>query len=206
MPEAATTPEEARLSDRLEGWLLSPEPKTLGSLTELFGQKSFAVLFVLLLAVPALPLPTGGVTHAFELIAMVLALELIVGRRTVWLPERWRQRELSAETRKRFADKLLPRIRWIERHSRARLAFLLSYRLSGVLYGAVTLVLVVTAFVAPPFTGLDTLPSLGVVLISLGVLLEDPILGLAGLLVGAVGVLAVFFLGKEAIHLVRNLL
>ena len=205
MPEAATTPEEARLSDRLEGWLRSPEPKTLGSLTELFGQKSFAVLFVLLLAVPALPLPTGGVTHVFELIAMVLALELIIGRRTVWLPERWSQRELSAETRKRFADKLLPRIRWIERHSRARLAFLLSYRLSGVLYGAVTLVLVVTAFVAPPFTGLDTLPSLGVVLISLGVLLEDPILGLAGLLVGAAGVLAVFFLGKEAIHLVRNL-
>jgi hypothetical protein len=205
MPEAATTPEEARLSDRLEGWLRSPESKTLGSLTELFGQKSFAVLFVLLLAVPALPLPTGGVTHVFELIAMVLALELIIGRRTVWLPERWSQRELSAETRKRFADKLLPRIRWIERHSRARLAFLLSYRLSGVLYGAVTLVLVITAFVAPPFTGLDTLPSLGVVLISLGVLLEDPILGLAGLLVGAAGVLAVFFLGKEAIHLVRNL-
>ena len=205
MPEAATTPEEARLSDRLEGWLRSPEPKTLGSLTELFGQKSFAVLFVLLLAVPALPLPTGGVTHVFELIAMVLALELIIGRRTVWLPERWSQRELSAETRKRFADKLLPRIRWIERHSRARLAFLLSYRLSGVLYGAVTLVLVITAFVAPPFTGLDTLPSLGVVLISLGVLLEDPILGLAGLLVGAAGVLAVFFLGKEAIPLVRNL-
>jgi hypothetical protein len=205
MPEAATTPEEARLSDRLEGWLRSPEPKTLGSLTELFGQKSFAVLFVLLLAVPALPLPTGGVTHVFELIAMVLALELIVGRRTVWLPERWRQRELSAETRTRFADKLLPRIRWIEGHSRARLTFLLSYRLSGVLYGAVTLVLVVTAFVAPPFTGLDTLPSLGVVLVSLGVLLEDPILGLAGLVIGAAGVLAVFFLGREAIHLVRNL-
>ena len=64
--------------------------------------------------------------------------------------------------------------------------------------------LVVTAFVAPPFTGLDTLPSLGVVLISLGVLLEDPILGFIGLLIGAVGVFAVVFLGKEAIHLVRG--
>jgi hypothetical protein len=163
------------------------------------------VLFVILLAVPALPLPTGGVTHVFEVIAMLLALELIVGRRRVWLPERWRERELSAETRQRFAEKLLPRIRWIERHSRARLGFLLNYRFSGVLYGLVTLVLVVTAFVAPPFTGLDTLPSLGVVLISLGVLLEDPVLGLIGLLVGAAGVLAVFFLGKEAIHLVRGL-
>jgi hypothetical protein len=162
------------------------------------------VLFVLLLAIPALPLPTGGVTHVFEVIAMLLALELIAGRRRVWLPERWRQREIGAETRQRFAEKLLPRIRWIEGHSRARLGFLLGYRFSGVLYGLVTLTLVVTAFVAPPFTGLDTLPSLGVVLISLGVLLEDPVLGLIGLLVGAAGVFAVVFLGKEAIHLVRG--
>jgi hypothetical protein len=29
------------------------------------------------------------------------------------------------------------------------------------------------ASLAPPFTGLDTLPSLGVVLVSLGVVLED---------------------------------
>jgi hypothetical protein len=195
-----------RLSDRLELWLRSPEPKTIGSLIDVFEEKSFAVLFVLLLAVPALPLPTGGVTHVFEVIAMLLALELIVGRRRVWLPERWRQRELSADTRQRFAEKLLPRIRWIERHSHAHLGFLLSHRLTGVVYGAVTLLLVVTAFVAPPFTGLDTLPALGVVLISLGVLLEDPILGLAGLLVGAAGALLVFVLGRAAVDAIRDLL
>ena len=197
---------EQRLSDRLERFLGGDEPKTIGSLVDVFEEKSFAVLFVLLLAIPALPLPTGGVTHAFEVIAMLLALELIAGRRKVWLPERWRQREIGADTRRRFSEKLLPRIRWIERHSHARLAFLLSYRLTAVLYGAVTLVLVVTAFFAPPFTGLDTLPSLGVVLLSLGVLLEDPILGFLGLVVGAAGVLAVFFLGKEVVHLVRGLL
>jgi hypothetical protein len=198
-------PEEERLSDQLEGWLRSEEPKTIGSLIDVFEEKSFAVIFVLLLALPALPLPTGGVTHVFEVIAMLLALELIVGRRCVWLPERWRTREIGMPTRERFATTLLPRIRWIERHSHAHLGFLLEHRFSGIAFGAVTLVLVVTAFAAPPFTGLDTLPSLGVVLISLGVLLEDPLLGIAGLLIGAAGVLAVFLLGKEAIHLVRGL-
>jgi len=201
---ALDVPDE-KLSDRLEQWLSGEEPKTIGSLIDVFDQKSFAVLFVLLLALPALPLPTGGVTHVFEVIAMLLAAELIVGRRQVWLPERWSRRELSGETRQRFAEKLLPRLRWIERHSRAHLGFLLEHRLSGIVYGAVTLVLVVTAFVAPPFTGLDTLPSLGVVLISLGVLLEDPLLGIIGLVVGAAGVLAVFLLGKEVVHLVGGL-
>jgi hypothetical protein len=199
MPEAATTPEEARLSDRLESWFGSAEPKTLGSLIELFGEKSFAVLFVLLLAVPALPLPTGGVTHVFELIAMLLALELIVGRRTVWLPERWRRRELGPAAQKRFSEVLLRRIRWLERHSRPRLGFLLTHRLSGVVFGALVLVLSLTAFLAPPFTGLDTVPSLGVVLLSLGILLDDSLLALAGAVVGAVGILIVIVLGKAAI-------
>ena len=198
--------EGEKLSDRLEGWLQGDEPKTIGSLIDRFEEKSFAVLFVLLLAVPALPLPTGGVTHVFEVIAMLLALELIAGRHRVWLPERWRQREISPEMRRRFSEKLLPRIRWIERHSHAHLGFLLSHRLSGVAFGLVTLGLIVTAFLAPPFTGLDTLPALGVVLISLGILLEDPLLGIAGLVIGAAGVLLVIFLGKAAIDAVRGLI
>jgi hypothetical protein len=194
-----------RLSDQLEDWLSGDEPKTIGSLIDVFEEKSFAVLFVLLLAVPALPLPTGGVTHVFEVIAMLLCLELIVGRRKVWLPERWRAREIGPDTRRRFSEKLLPRIRWIEGHSHARLGFLLDHRLAGIVYGAVTLVLVVTAFVAPPFTGLDTIPSIGVVLISLGVLLEDPVLGGIGFVVGAAGVLIVFLLGREVVDLVERL-
>ena len=199
-------PDAERFSDRLAGWFQSPGPKTVGSLVELFGEKSFAVLFVLLLAVPALPLPTGGVTHVFELIAMLLALELIIGRRTVWLPERWCRRELGPAAQKRFSEVLLRRIRWLESHSRPRLGFLLMHRLSGVIFGALVLVLSLTAFLAPPFTGLDTLPALGIVLLSVGVLLDDALLALVGVVVGAVGLLLVVVLGKAAYSGVRHLL
>lgn len=195
-----------RLSDQLERWLRGSEPKTIGSLIDLFQEKSFAVLFVLLLAVPALPLPTGGVTHVFEVIAMLLSLELIAGRRHVWLPERWRRKEIGEQTRDTFTEKLLPRIRWIERHSKARLGFLLGYRFAGIVYGLVMLALSVTAFFAPPFTGLDTVPSLGAVLVSLGVLLEDPVLGVLGFVIGAAGILIVVFLGKQVVDLVGGLL
>ncbi|MDX6605854.1 MAG: hypothetical protein QOD14_394 [Solirubrobacterales bacterium] len=194
MPDEITADQE-KLSDRLEGWLEGDQPKTLGNLIELFGEKSFAILFVLLMAVPALPLPTGGVTHVFEVIVMLLALELIVGRRLIWLPERFRRRELGPVAKKRFTDALLRRIRWLERHSRPRLGFLLSHRLSSVLFGVVVLILTVGAFVAPPFTGLDTLPSLGVVMISLGFLLEDSVLALAGLVIGIAGLVLVVALG-----------
>jgi hypothetical protein len=35
------------VSDELEQWLGSDQPKTLGNLTELFGSRSFALVFVL---------------------------------------------------------------------------------------------------------------------------------------------------------------
>ncbi len=198
-------PEDRIFSDQLEGWLRSDRPKTLGSLVALSEEKSFAVLFILLMAVPALPLPTGGVTHVFELVAMLLALELIVGRRMVWLPRGWTARELGPAAERRFRETLLRRLRWLERHSRPRGAFLLDHRLSGVGFGAAVLALTLTAFLAPPFTGLDTLPALGVVVLSAGVLLDDALVALAGLVVGAVGLLLVLVLGSVAYRGVSNL-
>jgi hypothetical protein len=153
------------------------------------------------MALPALPLPTGGVTHLLEIVAMLLALELLVGRRQVWLPRRWRRLELSAGAQQRLTGTLMPRIRRIERFSRPRLAVLLRYRVSGVLFGGVVFALALTAFLAPPFTGLDTLPSIAVVLLSLAVLFEDFLLAIVGLLVGALSVLVVLGLGRLIVGL-----
>jgi hypothetical protein len=58
----------------------------------------------------------------------------------------------------------------------------------------------VAAFVAPPFSGLDTLPALGVVLISIGVLLEDVVIVAVGLAVGAGGIALVVVLGRAAVR------
>jgi hypothetical protein len=61
------------------------------------------------------------------------------------------------------------------------------------------------AFLAPPFTGLDTLPAMGVVLLSLGVLLEDFFVVVLGIIVGAAGVLLEIVLGKAALGGIRKL-
>ena len=72
--------ENGPVSGELQGWLDGKSDKTLSGLIDLFGRRSFALLFVLLLGVPALPLPTGGATHVFEIIAVILAVQLIAGR------------------------------------------------------------------------------------------------------------------------------
>jgi hypothetical protein len=195
-----------RVSDQLERWLGGDGAKTLGSLIELFEEKSFALLFVLLLGVPALPLPTGGATHVFEIIAVLLALQLIVGSRRIWLPERWRRIELAGKSQQRFLSGLMKLIRRLERLSRPRLRFLFDHRLSNIVFGLLVIGGSVAAFVAPPFTGLDTLPSLGVVLLSLGVLLEDILVAIVGVLVGLAGVALEIVLGSAAINGVEKLL
>lgn len=194
------------VSDELERWLGSDGDKTLGSLIAVFQEKSFAMLFVLLLGVPALPLPTGGATHVFELIAVLLALELIVGREEIWLPRRWRRLELAGDRQQRFLAALKTMIRRLERISRPRLRFLFDHRLSNIVFGMLVIGGCVGAFFAPPFTGLDTLPALGVVLLSLGVLLEDFAVVVVALVVGVAGVVLEVVLGSAAIHGIGNLL
>ena len=193
------------LSDELEAWLTGDGEKTLGALLDVFGRRSFAVVLVVLMAVPALPLPTGGATHVFELVVLLLALQLIAGRDEMWLPRRWRRIELTGEKRQRFLNALLRLIRRLERLSRRRAAFLFDRRWSNVLFGMLVIVMTAGAFVAPPFSGLDTLPALGVVLLSLGVLLEDILIVLVALVVGGAGVTLEFVLGKAAFHYIWKL-
>ena len=178
----------------------------MGSLVELFGERSFAILFIVLLGVPALPLPTGGATHVFEIIAVLLALELIAGRVGIWLPERWRRLELAGERQQRFITALMKVIRRLEHLSRPRMRFMFGHRLSNIAFGLLVIVGSAGAFLAPPFTGLDTLPALGVVLLSLGVLLEDFLIVAAALVVGAAGITLDVVLGGAAIHTLDTLL
>lgn len=193
------------MSDQLEGWLTSEGDKTLGGLIELFEEKSFAILFVLLLGVPALPIPTGGATHVFEVIAVLLAVQLVAGRDEMWLPRRWRGKPLVGDKSQKFVSSLLRMIRRLEKISKPRLRVVFGHRLSNVVFGLLVIVGSVAAFFAPPFTGLDTLPALGVVLLSLAVLLEDILLAIVAFVVGAAGILLSLFVGAVAIDGLQKL-
>jgi hypothetical protein len=194
-----------KASEELEAWLEGDGDKTLGGLVATFDEKSFAFLFVLLLGVSALPLPTGGATHVFEIIAMLLALQLIVGRDEIWLPDRWRRTALAGGRREAFITKLLKVMRWLERWSKPRLRFLFDHRASNSVFGVLVLAGCLGAFLAPPFSGLDTLPSLGVVLLSLAVVMEDAALATVGVVVGIVGVAVEIILGSAAVHGIESL-
>jgi hypothetical protein len=97
--DADAPPGSSTFSTQIEGWLRSEDPKTLGGLGAVFAERAFAVTVMLLMFVPALPLPTGGISHAFEIITILIAGQMVIGRTLVWLPRRWQGRQLGPSTR-----------------------------------------------------------------------------------------------------------
>ncbi len=185
-------------SNQLESWLNGKQNKTLASLINVFEDKSFAMVFLLLMLLPALPIPTGGITHILELIVALLALEMIIGLKTIWLPKSWKQRRLGKTMEDKVVPLILRRVRWFEQRSRPRWKWIFTAPLAERLLGLIVLIFTAFAFVSPPFSGLDTLPSLGVVILSLAIILDDALMLLAGLLVGIVGSALVIGLGAAA--------
>jgi hypothetical protein len=188
------------LSNELEEWFADGGNRTVGDLVDDFGPRSFAVSFLVLMAFPALPLPTGGISHVLEIAAMLLALELVAGRTELWLPARWRRRGLKGLSGT-LGQTLVRRIRWIERRARPRFAGVLDLGPVRRLVGLIVFGLALAAFLAPPFSGLDTLPSLGIVVMSVGVLLHDAAVALSGAVIGAAGVAVIIGLGHVIVSL-----
>lgn len=175
-------------SKSLHNWLKNSKDKTLSGLIEVTAEKSFAIIFLLLMALPALPLPTGGVTHVFEVIVVLGSLQLIIGRRTMWLPKRWLKVNVGKFMAGKTVTKFISLIEWFEKRSRRRFSGFLAQRPVVSFSGLVITIFTIAAFVAPPFSGLDTLPALGVVVMSLGIILEDTYMWLAGIIIGSVGI------------------
>jgi hypothetical protein len=200
-PDAEVEP----FSDQLERWLRSPGAKTVGDLGEVFAEKSFAVTILFLMFLPALPLPTGGITHVFEAITVIVAGQMVIGRRTLWLPKRAKRRELGSS----MVDKAVPfisrRIQWFERFSKPRGTIMFRNRLILSVIGLEIVGLAVAAALSPPFSGLDTIPSLGAVVVALAIILEDVVILVIGTIIGLAGVALSITLGAAAVRLVQEI-
>jgi hypothetical protein len=192
-------------STQLEGWLRSDGAKTVGDMNDVFGERGFAVTILLLMSIPALPLPTGGVTHVFGAITVLVGVEMVIGRRTIWLPARLRDRELGPLVAGKAMPFIVRRVRWFEQRSRRRGAAFFDHRWGTRILGVIVMALALAAILAPPFSGLDTLPALGAVVVALAVILEDIVFLGAGVVIGTGGIVLIVSIGAALARLIEGL-
>lgn len=202
-PDAAAP--DQPFSQDLADWLDSDAPKTLGNMADAFGEKSFAVVIMLLLFPSALPIPTGGITDLFAIVAAILALEMILGARTILLPKWLRDKEAGKGITGRAVPFIVKRIQWFEKRSRPRLSGAFQSRTFARVHGLLLLLCAAGTILAPPFSGLDTLPALGAVAIALSIILEDIVIFAIGTGIAAGGITLIITLGAAAAKFVKEL-
>jgi hypothetical protein len=193
------------LSDKLSGLLSRPGKLYISSIDEIFGAKSFAVAIVLLMAFPSLPIPTGGISHVFEIATMIIALQIIAGRKNLWLPKRMLSLGLSETVKKKALPFMVKRLKFVEHHSRPRGSryYKIEWFRRGL--GIPILVLTVLAFTSIPFSGLDTLYAIGTVIVALSLLLEDIALLIIGVASGIAGVVVSIYFGTVLVNFFQGL-
>ena len=93
-----------------------------------------------------------------------------------------------------------------ERFSRPRLASLYEERWFVRILGLIVIAFALGAALAPPFSGLDTLPALGAVIVALSIILSDVLLLVIGLVIGTGGVILIVTVGATLLRLIKDAL
>jgi hypothetical protein len=186
---AANRPGSLSLSLRTSQVLasLAAEPGDRLTVAEIMGalrDRAFALLVVLLGLPNCLPMPPPIPLVCGLLLALVAA-QIMAGRPSPWLPRRLLSRSIARVDVERAVTRALPVLTRLERWSRPRV-LLFSSMVAMRVMGVLLLLLAFGLLFAAPLVGQIPL-GIAVCLVGLGLVERDGLLVIAGLVVGALG-------------------
>ncbi len=165
-----------------------PSGMTIGEIRDRLDERSFG-LMILVLAVPCLVPMLYGVPQIVGVPILLLAGQLLVGRDEPWLPGWMLRRTVSKAWLDRMADFAEKRMAWGERFSKPRLRpFAHGF---GERFAAGFMILA-TLTIVMPMT--NTVPSVALSLMSVGLIQRDGLFVLGGAAVAASWALALLAL------------
>ena len=186
---ARLSQELARLSclpDSPEQPKLPPEGSIcIEDILELAGERSFGFFLAVLSFPSALPLPAPGYSTPFGVFIVLLALQLVAGRTTPWLPKWVLQTSIERKHFQKWVQAGIPWLQRIENIARPRWKQLCTTRLGQVWLGTWIGLMGISMII--PVPGTNTLPAMGVFVTAFGLLEEDGILCSLGSLICVAG-------------------
>ena len=181
------------------------EEVTLQTLLEAFHERGFG-FFLLLFALPAaLPVPAIGLNAIIALPLLILTAQQAMGRHTIWLPESWLSKSVSKEKIDSYIDSANPWVKKIETFIRPRLP-IITQGFSSNMIGILGFFMALAVSIPLPLT--NTVPSIGIVCMAIGVIMRDGLAVIIGILIGIGWIVLlswlILFFGSEAIDLVKT--
>lgn len=204
-------PEINSLAAALEQCLQCPKGTggpSIGDLCDAVAEKGFGLLLIILSLPSALPVPAPGYSTPFGLALVLLALQMLLGRQTLWLPSVLRRPRIPPTLAHKMSSAAGRFLHAVEKWIKPRHHWMRS-RAGHTTLAMVILIMAALMILPIPLT--NTFPALVIFLIGMGLAEED---GLLTLLAFAVGVLAVLLYigviylllsrGPEAVDLLKN--
>lgn len=188
------------------GASLTGERISVAQIIEGLHERGLGFLLFIFSVPMALPLPDPpGVSIIFATPMIILSVQQIMGVHNVWMPERITRISFTRERYDSVMEMLKPYLEWIEKVFRPRFGFMTQGVFSRLI-GVAGLIMSLTACLPVPLT--HTIPSCGVVLMAVGVIMRDGLAVIAGVLVGLGWItalaLAVILLGAEGLEVIRH--
>jgi hypothetical protein len=162
---------------------------SLQEVLKMLGARAFG-LAILIFSLPnSLPIPSPpGFSAVTGFPIVIFGFQMLLGRKSLWLPARIRRYRFSRAKLTSFLTKALPYIRKVERLLHPRLTFMGSKGAEHVL-GLVILLL--SVLLAMPIPLGNFLPGLAISVIALGMLERDGLVMIAGAIGGMVGMVVI---------------
>lgn len=167
------------MDDKVQG-----DKATIGNIIDAFGGRGYGPILLALSLVELLP--TGAIPGVPSMLAILVVLtagQLVLGRRSPWIPHTLRKRGFSEKKFTQAREKVRPFASKLDKVIKPRLTFF-SGAFSARLAGAVCIMLACTM---PPLELIpfaSSLPSLAIALFGVGLSAEDGLIMLIGFVVG----------------------
>ncbi|WP_168201758.1 exopolysaccharide biosynthesis protein [Phreatobacter aquaticus] len=160
----------------------------LGQLTQALGDRAFGLL-TLIFALPNIIPMIPGVSTISGVVIAVVGLQMLIGRKSLWLPEFVAAKSLPRAETASMIDRTIPWILRLESVAKPRALFM-THGVMRALLGAMFLLLGV--ILALPLSWIGNFPpGVALVVMSVGLLEEDGFLVAAGHVIGIFATLLV---------------
>jgi hypothetical protein len=164
------------------------ERVTFGEILTSLRQRAFGFAMLIFSLPCALPMPPGVPTVCGAALA-IIALNLILLRRNLWLPRAITDKSIARADLRRVVDRMLPLLERLERICRPRLQ-IFAAPLARVLVGVVVLVLGVIMILPIPLIG-NMPPGAAAAVIAVGITERDGVVALVGLVAATAAIVLV---------------
>lgn len=174
----------SKLSQELNDYFFVQEREekiTLKEILALAEERIFGFLLVILSLPSALPIPAPGYSIPFGVLIILLALQLILGRKIPWLPEKMLQGTMKTTTAQKFVKMGLPWLKRIEGITKPRLTYISTSNTGRIIIGVAIALMAISMMI--PIPGTNTAPAIGVFVTAFGMQEDDGFIVLAGLVI-----------------------